>query len=1138
MSKKIIRIFLMCLFVLFVNSVMAQNSITGTVKDETGGPLPGASVVVKGTTQGVITDINGKFTLSVPANARLVISFVGMNTSEVNVGANKTFNVQLIPSAIGVEEVVVTALGISRAKKSLGYSVSSVNSENLDQGGTVNVLKALDGKVTGVNIVSLSSDPTSSALITIRGATSIAGIANKDQAQRSQPLYVIDGIPVGSGTVTTMGGVDVGNKMSQLNPSDIETITVLKGASAGALYGSEAGNGVILITTKSGAKSKKGIGVSVTSSLVMDNVYKTIPVQQNYFQGDRYGSDYYSMESTAAWGTLAGSTEAAKSTYTQWDIATQKYYDGPLIQQTSEDRVKEFMETGTTMTNNVNVTGNYDKGYYRLSLTNLLNNSVIPNNKTTRNTINFSGLYKITDKVSVNTSFSYTKSNTPNKSVVAGRDAATGFMEVLYAMSSNLPAMSVWKNSNTWINGYEGIYQNTPYMRQKGVAAIRTDGDQVRYNNPVWVTSNNYREFIMDETFAKFELNWQISKPLSFLVRTGGDINSIKFEKRLPYDNKDRAKGEFEVNNTQSQRINTDLILSYDQSFGKFDVRGNAGYNFRFTNSTSFYFDGQNLLKPNQFSLAGLNTQALSGLSYGGLGTGKYQSIYATASVGYNKMLYLDVTGRNDWSGIIESEMQTHFYPSASLSWLASETFKLPEWVSLLKLRGGWAQVGYGLGLRPNKNTYGFKGYSWNGVSLGTVGGDLIDPNIEPEINETLEFGFESSFLKNRILFDFTTFKAQHKNQINTIPVVSSTGFSTMLTNVGTVEAKGIEASLTGVPVSTKDWTWSLTGNISTAQSEITYMRTGFSSAWYNLDSGVSQRLAVGEKIGNFYPQEGWWRVQDGPNKGMTMLKWTSGTPIENSDQTNRDLMGNINPDYILGMTTNLRYKRFTLSMVASMRQGGIYISETKKILRDDGKDLASVTGDGYYWEGGRVGAGGLKWPDPNTMTNSVAQARAAEGYVADYNDASYWHGVYVDPRSGAAVDDRTLGNKTWTDASGVSHPYYIVNGSDPKSTLLSDPYSVNGNFWDFPQTRMFDATNFKLKEVTITYAIPESFTRKFKCVSGTFSVIGRNVFLWTKSGYNEDPESAFTGALQQQGIARYIMPPVRSWGFELNLNF
>lgn len=1122
-----------------MTAAQPQNKeITGSVTDNKGLPLPGVSVIVKGTTTGTITDTDGKFNISVSPDTRILsFSFIGMKSQDIFLGSNTALKVTLTPAPVNIDEVVVTALGISREKKSLGYSVSSVSSENLDQAGTVNVLKALDGKVTGVNIVSLSSDPTSSALITIRGATSIAGIANKDQANRSQPLYVIDGIPVGTGTVKTIGGVDVGNKMSQLNPSDIATITVLKGASAGALYGSEAGNGVILITTKSGSKGAKGIGVSFTSSLVFDQIYKTLPVQMDYFQGSRYGSQYYSMGTTGARGTLAGSAEAAKPV-TQWDMIAQKYYDGPLIKQTGEDRIKAFMETGTTLTNSASVSGNYDKGNYRLSLTNLKNTNVIPNNKTTRNTINFSGLYKINEKLNVNTSFSYTKGYTPNKSVVAGRDASTGFMELLYGMTSNMPPISVWKSANTWINGYEGIYQNTPYMVQKGNLALRTDGDQVKINNPVWVTQNNIREFTMNEVFAKLELNWNISKPLSFLLRTGGDINGVNFEKRIPYDNSEKAKGEFEASNTQDQRINTDLILSYDNRFGKFDVKANAGYNYRFNNSTSNYFDGVNLLKPNDFRLGGLNTNALNAISYGGLGTGRYQSVYGTASTGYDKMVYLEVTGRNDWSGITEAEVQKHFYPSASLSWIVTESLSLPAWVSFMKLRTGWAQVGYGLGVQQNRNTYGFQGSSWNGASLGTVGGSLVDPNIEPEINESQEYGIETSLFNNRVMFDFTVFKSQHINQINTIPVVSSTGFSNLLTNVGTVEAKGIEASLTVVPIQNRDWTWSLTGNISTAASEITYMHPGFSSAWYGMDSHVTQLLAVGEKIGNFYADEGWWRVQDGQYKGMTMLKWESGTPIENGDAANRQLLGNINPDYILGLTTNLRYKRLTLSMVASLRKGGIYVSETKKVLVDSGKDLDhSVTGDHVYWEGGRVGAGGFAWPDPSTMTNSVAKARVTAGY-ATYNDASYWHGVYVDPRSGAAIDDRTLGGKTWTDAAGVSRPYYIENGADPTSTLYNDPYSVFGNFWNFPQTRTFDATNFKLKEIILTYSLPESFARKFRCQGGSFSVVAKNVYLWTKSGYNEDPETAFTGALQQQGIARYIMPPVRSMGFELNLNF
>ncbi|WP_423127059.1 SusC/RagA family TonB-linked outer membrane protein [Gaoshiqia sp. Z1-71] len=1136
MKKKIFQMLFLGILTFLSGAAFAQFRVNGVIKSADGEFLPGAAVMVKGTTIGVLSDVNGEYTISSPnAQSVLVFSFVGMQPQEIPVDGRSVINATLKSLDIAVDEVVVTALGISREKKSLGYSVSSVSSEDMSQAGNVNMLKSLDGKVTGVNIVSLSSDPTSSALITIRGATTIAGISNKDQSNRSQPLYVIDGIPVGSGQVGKLGGVDVGNKMSQLNPSDIESVTILKGASAGALYGSEAGNGVILITTKSGAKGKKGIGVEVTSSLVLDNVYKTMPVHQDYFQGERYGSDYYSMEANSAWGAAVGSAEAAKN-YTQWDLLEQKYYSGPLVKRTNEDRIKAFMETGTTVTNNVSITGNYDKGNYRLSFTNLKNTGVIPNNSTTRNTVNFSGMYKLTDNVSVTTSFSYTKGYTPNKSVVAGRDVRTGIIELLYSMSPNMAPMSEWRKANTWIDGYEGIYQNTPYMRQAGNPDVRTDGDQVRNNNPYWVTENNIREFVTSEVFGKVELNWQIIKPLSFLIRTGGDLYTVGFEKRIPYDNRDRTRGEFEASNNQNERINTDLILTFNNSYGKFDIIANAGYNYRFTYNTGWSFLGQNLLKPNDFRLDGLNKQTLNALNYSGFGTGRYQSVYGTASVGFNKMLYLDITGRNDWSGITEQEVQKHFYPSASLSWLLSETFDLPESISLLKLRAGWAQVGFGLGIQQNRNTYGFKNYSWSGASLGTVGGSLVDPNIKPEINESFEYGIEASMFKNRVLFDFTIFTEKHLKQINTIPVVSSTGFSNLMTNVGTVEAKGWEGSLTVVPVRNNDWTWSLTGNISTAESEITYMHPKFTSAWYDYADNSMQRLAVGEKMGNLYAKEGWWVVKEGEFKGMKLLKWSSGTPIENDEASNRDFLGNWNPDYIMGLSTNIRYKRFRLSMVGSFRKGGIYVSETTKILRDDGKAPFSVSGDHHYWEGGRVGAGGFAWPNPDNIQIPEVRNRIEESY-ADYNDASYWIGVYVDPRSGAGVEDRDLGNQTWND-NGVQRPYYILNGADPNATLYNDPYSIVGNTWDFPQTRTFDATNFKLKEVTLSYDLPVRFTQKFMCQGGTFSLVARNVYFWTKSGQNEDPESAFTGTLDNQGVARFIMPQVRSLGFELYLNF
>jgi len=480
--------------------------------------------------------------------------------------------------------------------------------------------------------------------------------------------------------------------------------------------------------------------------------------------------------------------------------------------------------------------------------------------------------------------------------------------------------------------------------------------------------------------------------------------------------------------------------------------------------------------------------------------------------------------------------MQNYFYPSASVSWILSETLGLPEWVNLLKARGGYAEVGYGLGVIPNKNTYGFQSYSWNGASLGTVGGALVDPNIKPETQQSTEYGIEGALFNNRVMFDFTVFDQQHINQINNIKVVASTGFESLRTNIGTVESKGFESSVTLVPVQTKDLSWSVTGNISTAKAEITYMHPLFTETWFGYADNAMQRMAVGVEMGDLYAEEGWWRVQDGEFAGMKMLKWSSGTPIENDEAENRDYLGNWNPDYILGINSTLKYKRLSLNVVGSYRKGGVYVSETTKILNDDGKSLFSVSGDDYYWRGGRVGAGGFAWPDPETIPNDVVKARI-EDSAADFNDASYWIGVYVDPRSGADVEDRSLGNQTWDD-NGVERPYYIENGVDPLWTLYNDPYSTVGNTWDFPQTRTFDATNFKLKEVTLSYSLPRTFTQKFRCQGGSLALIAKNIYFWTKNGRNEDPETAFTGTLENQGVARFTMPSIRSWGFKLNLNF
>ena len=373
MKKKVLQLLLTGLFVLCSGTIYAQINVSGVVKSSTGEVLPGTTVVVKGTTTGALSGPDGKYTINVPnAQATLVFTFIGMGNQEIPLDGRTVLDVVMTQESVAIGEVVVTALGITKEKRSLAYSVGEVKSDEIVRAGTSNVMKSLDGKISGVNLTNLSSDPTSSVLVNIRGTTAMPSTSDANVSVKGQPLYVIDGIPVGNQTFTNKNGVDFGNILSQLNPEDIENITVLKGGSAGALYGSEGGNGVVMITTKSGSGGKKGIGVSVSTGIIWDTPYQFIEEQQQFGQGERAYEWQY--DNTDTWGPPLDGSYSDNF----WNIKEQKWDYGPMY-SSKENRMKAYLQTGSTMTTNVNINGNYDKGAFRLSFSNMGNKGVMPN---------------------------------------------------------------------------------------------------------------------------------------------------------------------------------------------------------------------------------------------------------------------------------------------------------------------------------------------------------------------------------------------------------------------------------------------------------------------------------------------------------------------------------------------------------------------------------------------------------------------------------------------------------------------------------------------------------------------------------------------------------------------------------------
>lgn len=1085
-----------------------DTTISGVVTDETGKALEGVSVKVNESGAISVTRGKGLYSITVPnLKSTLVFSFVGFATQQVKLNGSRSINVSLKSETTALNEVVVTALGISRKKRSLGYSVADIKGTELTNGGSSNLVKSLDGKMSGVNFTQASTDPAGSVFITIRGATSLS---LPNSTVNSQPLYIIDGIPLGTASITNKNGVDFGNLLSQLNPEDIESISVLKGASAGALYGSQAGNGVIMITTKSGKDAKKGIGVSFNTSMVVDHPFNFFQTQTDYGVGIR--SSVYVPGGGYDWGPkLDGSFNISR-----WNTLTQANETVPFL-ATKENRLQQFMQNGATNNYNVSVTGNSDKGSFRFSVGKMSNIGVMPNNATDRMTVNLNASYNVTNKVKISVSSNYVAQYSPNKSA-SNNDA----VELLtFAFLAHF--QPVKEMQNIWLKGYEGIKQNAP--------AFKSNGEPYA-DNPYMFTHGEINTYRKDNFFGKAELEWKLSDPLKLLVRSGMDYNGDNYEYKLSkgFTDLNKKNGRYSIQTQSTFSVNSDVMLVWNKDFKKISTSATAGYNYVYGNSYFSSANADKLVRANDFSLG--NAVAGTLTANNSWGTGKTQSGYLTTQIGYDNQVYLDLSGRYDQSGILEEDKNHHFYPSAAISWITSETFKLPSFINLFKLRGGLAQVGHGIGKPRSNNTFSFNPVDYGAVKILNIGGQLVDPDIKSEVTNSYEGGFDVVLANKRISADFTVFKKTHENQQDFIPTSPGTGYSGMLTNVGTVEAKGIEIGLTVVPVKSKNWNWDISAYYTKADAHITklsktYIPNGYT--FYGNGPNINLRMAEGDRIGTLWENNVFQRMPSTSKYAGMLVLDNTGNWKYSSLEKDRKSIGNYNPDFILGVNSSVRYKAFKLSVVASLRVGGQYVSNVTRRSTTNGHSLLTigdlVNGPNDYTVGGRdAQSGGLRWPAWQLMKYPymMALVKNYANYGAYAQDASYYKGVWLKPGGDPNNDND-----------------YIVNGADSLATFYALPGLVLGTqYWSFSQTLIRDATNLKVKEIVLEYGIPSRFLERFKIQNLTVGFVARNIFQWNKSGEQGDPEAAFEGIGVNQGIIGKALPSIASYGFKLAVTF
>lgn len=1096
----------------YASALTAQQpaTVSGTVTSSADGlGLPSVTILVKGTQIGALSDINGNYSIEVPGNdAVLVFSYIGFESQEITVGLRRIIDLVLQESAQELEEVVVTALGITREEKSLGFSVGSVEGENLTRVAQENVINSLAGKVSGVTVNSTGGTGSSVSMV-IRGASSLSS--------DNQPLFVIDGVPVINtlNNVTQFGSdnrVDYGNAISDLNPDDIENVSVLKGPSAAALYGSRAGNGVVLITTKSG-KNSNGVTVNIHSNTVIDQPYKSFETQKHFATGyfsftpENYPGSVMIVDPAQAAG--AG-IETDKGYFAiQWHSPLDANGNKVPIELVSyPDNFQNFVQSGITTTNGASVANNTEVMNYRLGFTNMSSRGIVPNSDLFRNNLSFAGSVKAHEKLTISTNFNVNRSWSNNR---PSSNRGTNPLEWALKVPLNINILDL---EDYWEPGQEGVQQKTP---SNGL-----------YNNPYFLAYEVNNSYVRDRVYGNLKVEWQILKDLTLMGRYSVDRYSEKRETKIaPSYTKEPNNGAYGIIDIANFESNLDALLTYTKQLDRFGFSVSAGGNSSYRKGSSLSNSsksGSGLIVPEVYTVSNIKSGSLN------YSSSWYQkaiySVYGMANLSYRRMIYLDLTARNDWSSTLPKENQSYFYPSASLSLLVDEMLDLGSNIDLLKLRAGWAMVGNDPAPYQLYPTYGNAGQWGDATRLGKSG-TILTPNLKPEEATSMEFGADFRLLNNRLRFDGTYYMVDNRNQIiRDIPIASSSGYSSVNINAGLVESEGWELLVMGTPISKNNFVWDLGVNLSRNRTTLTEIAEGIDFITFWRDAKGGAKTYVGDEIGDIYDAT-LLTVEDkeSPYYGYPIV---GGEDMRWQDKPNEAFMtriGNYNPDFLLGLQTTLSYKRFSLNMTFDWRKGGQFVSQTHRYSSED--KLGGHWLDQTINPEGRTGKELRDWLVANEDKYILNGFHVIGGPTVDY-------GGFPESFSGVTVND------------GVLIPGVIDNGDGTYTENLGEegslfiPYII-AYPWSFTKASTFDADFIKLREVSLSYQLPQSLLSKLRIKGFVISVYSRNIILWTKAKIGVDPERAFqaeSGGFKQ-GIERYNVEPwVIPIGFKFNITF
>lgn len=1040
-----------CVTVLLPNALLAQGfQVSGQVFDRaTNDPIPGANVVEVGTQTGTVTDANGEFELIVSGpDVQLRVSFIGFEPQVVDLDGRTELIISLQQLVGQLDDIVVTAFGISRERKSLGYSVTEVRGDDFIQAREINFGDALQGRVAGVNVSNVGTGVGGSSRVVIRGNTSLSG--------NNEPLYIIDGIPMDNrqlGSAGVWGGSDWGDGLNSINPDDIESVSVMKGAAAAALYGSRASNGVVIVTTKSGGGAgAQGIGIEINSNFTLDTIVNTYDFQDQFGHGSG-GRIPSNLEEALQFGGTAWGGRLNGSNVFQFDGVQRPY------SANGRDNFSNFYSTGLTSTNTIALTGGSATQSYRLSVSDLRNESIVPNSGMDRQTVMLSTSGRWMDRLNVDGRLQYSREDVRNRSRLSDAPGNANF--TLSVLPPSINVMDL--RGNTEKIGARADGSELPYS------------DNVFSQNPWWATHQFANNSLRDRFMGSGTVRYDVMDWMFVQGRVGMDWYTNRRTNLEPYGTGYRALG---AKNEIEQRVretNLEYIIGFSQEFSDFTVSGLFGGNWQ-----RFSFEELNG-RGERFNIPFLHTlsnAANRNVSYE-ISESGINSLFGSADISYRDILFLNVTARNDWFSTLPVDSNSILYPSVGASFVFSDAFDLPDFITFGRVRAAWAEVGGGADPYQLALNYTVVGQGHQGAALGRISqGSVPNNQLVPLTLSEYELGFDVRLFNNRVGIDYAYYNKTTKRDILNASISQTSGFGGATVNVGEVSNTGHEVMFRVTPVQNMNFNWNVSLNLGYNNNKVVQLYED--SKILNVQDARSfeassqHRIAYTDDNGNFF-RGGYSMIVGTAHLRINGQKVYDENGLPVVDPVRRVLGRGIHP-YTGGLQNDFNYKNFSFGFLVDFKFGG---------------DLYTGT---------------------NRMT--------------------YSRGMHKDTLEGRETGLTVTG----VDVNGNPGTWNIA-GSDPNAQGIITVQNYYGRMAQIAENFVQDASFIKLRSLTIGYQLPPQVLSSLPFSSASISVVGRNLLLLYSRVDNVDPESTFNTS-NGQGLEWFGVPQTRSFGVNLNLKF